>query len=303
MDKNVFFVVLIVILGIFLIQKYTRLITISILCIIFYMLFKSNFTNPQDFIYWIANIYNNIYNNTSRSINSYSSNSNSSNSNNSSNSSNSISNSNSNSNNIIENIKSYINPNSNSNIKLDDSNLNNYYLSKSMIISIQNSDITINNIILKIPLLLEYKLYSDDVIQFIINYVSNASNAGNSIPSITYNDIAYAIKSKMVKIFKMAYITITDNTYASHSYNELLYAETEFNDALNMIDFLTLSRNTTNTTNTTKTIGIFKTRITDLNNKLNQYIIDKVNDIAITHSYNITTSILPQLNEPIGFVI
>ena len=294
MDKNVFFVVLIVILGIFLIQKYTRLITISILCIIFYMLFKSNFTNPQDFIYWIANIYNNIYNNTSRSINSYSSNSNSSNSN----SSNSISNSiNSNSNNIIENIKSYINPNSNSNIKLDDSNLNNYYLSKSMIISIQNSDITINNIILKIPLLLEYKLYSDDVIQFIINYVSNASNAGNSIPSITYNDIAYAIKSKMVKIFKMAYITITDNTYASHSYNELLYAETEFNDALNMIDFLTLSRNTT------KTIGIFKTRITDLNNKLNQYIIDKVNDIAITHSYNITTSILPQLNEPIGFVI
>ena len=300
MDKNVFFVVLIVILGIFLIQKYTRLITISILCIIFYMLFTSNFTNPQDFIYWIANIYNNIYNNTSRSINSYSSNSNSSNSN----SSNSISNSiNSNSNNIIENIKSYINPNSNSNIKLDDSNLNNYYLSKSMIISIQNSDITINNIILKIPLLLEYKLYSDDVIQFIINYVSNASNAGNSIPSITYNDIAYAIKSKMVKIFKMAYITITDNTYASHSYNELLYAETEFNDALNMIDFLTLSRNTTNTTNTTNTIGIFKTRITDLNNKLNQYIIDKVNDIAITHSYNITTSILPQLNEPIGFVI
>ena len=165
-----------------------------------------------------------------------------------------------------------------------------------MIISIQNHEITINNIILKIPLLLDYKLYLDDVIQFTINYFSNASN---SIPSITYNDIAYAIKSKMVNIFKMAYITITDNTYASHSYTELLYAENEFNDALNMFDFLTLS----SSIHTVNTIGMFKTRITDLNNKLNQYIIDKVNDIAITQSYNITTSILPQLNEPIGFVI
>jgi DNA-directed RNA polymerase beta' subunit len=41
----------------------------------------------------------------------------------------------------------------------------------------------------------------------------------------------------------------------------------------------------------------------DGNELANQYIIDKVNDIAITQSYNITTSILPQLNEPIGFVI
>lgn len=163
-----------------------------------------------------------------------------------------------------------------------------------MIISIQNHEITINNIILKIPLLLDYKLYLDDVIQFTINYFSNASN---SIPSITYNDIAYAIKSKMVNIFKMAYITITNNSYTSHSYNELLYAETEFTDALNMFDFLSLS-----TTNT-YTIGIFKKRIIDLNNKLNQYIIDKVNNLAFTQSHNITTSILPQLNDPVGFVI
>ena len=293
MDKNFFFVVLIVILCIFLIQKYTRLIIISILIIIFYILFKSNFTNPKDFIYWFMNIIKTFSNPGSRNFNNTSNTSNTSNTNNTNNK-------------IIADIASYIdsntntntNPNTNTNINPNHSAsiLNNYYLSKSMIISIQNHDITINNIILKIPLLLDYKLYLDDVIQFTINYFSNASN---SIPSITYNDIAYAIKSKMVNIFKMAYITITDNTYASHSYTELLYAENEFNDALNMFDFLTLS----SSIHTVNTIGMFKTRITDLNNKLNQYIIDKVNDIAITQSYNITTSILPQLNEPIGFVI
>ena len=290
MDKNFFFVVLIVILCIFLIQKYTRLIIISILIIIFYILFKSNFTNPKDFIYWFMNIIKTYSCPGSRNFNNTSNTSNTNNTNNK----------------IIADIASYIdtntntntNPNTNTNINPNHSAsiLNNYYLSKSMIISIQNHEITINNIILKIPLLLDYKLYLDDVIQFTINYFSNASN---SIPSITYNDIAYAIKSKMVNIFKMAYITITDNTYASHSYTELLYAETEFNDALNMFDFLTLS----SSIHTVNTIGMFKTRITDLNNKLNQYIIDKVNDIAITQSYNITTSILPQLNEPIGFVI
>lgn len=293
MDKNFFFVVLIVILCIFLIQKYTRLIIISILIIIFYILFKSNFTNPKDFIYWFMNIIKTYSCPGSRNFNNTSNTSNTSNTNNTNNK-------------IIADIASYIdsntntntNPNTNTNTNPNHSAsiLNNYYLSKSMIISIQNHEITINNIILKIPLLLDYKLYLDDVIQFTINYFSNASN---SIPSITYNDIAYAIKSKMVNIFKMAYITITDNTYASHSYTELLYAETEFNDALNMFNFLTLS----SSIHTVNTIGMFKTRITDLNNKLNQYIIDKVNDIAITQSYNITTSILPQLNEPIGFVI
>ena len=293
MDKNFFFVVLIVILCIFLIQKYIRLIIISILIIIFYILFKSNFTNPKDFIYWFMNIIKTYSCPGSRNFNNTSNTSNTSNTNNTNNK-------------IIADIASYIdsntntntNPNTNTNTNPNHSAsiLNNYYLSKSMIISIQNHEITINNIILKIPLLLDYKLYLDDVIQFTINYFSNASN---SIPSITYNDIAYAIKSKMVNIFKMAYITITDNTYASHSYTELLYAENEFNDALNMFDFLTLS----SSIHTVNTIGMFKTRITDLNNKLNQYIIDKVNDIAITQSYNITTSILPQLNEPIGFVI
>ena len=276
MDKHFFFVVLIVILCIFLIQKYTRLIIISILIIIFYMLFNYNFTSPRDFIYWITNIIKTINNPNSSSSSGGSSSGHTS--------------SGHTSGGIIESINSYLNPD----IKPNASILNNYYLSKTMIISIQENDITINDIILHIPLLLDYKLYLDDIIQFIINYFSNASN---SIPSITQNDIAYTIKSKMVNIFKTAYITITNNAYTSHSYNELLYAETEFADALNMFDFLSLS-----TTNT-YTIGIFKKRIIDLNNKLNQYIIDKVNNLAFTQSHNITTSILPQLNEPVGFVI
>ena len=281
MDKHFFFVVLIVILCIFLIQKYTRLIIISILIIIFYMLFNYNFTSPRDFIYWITNIIKTINNPNSSGGSGGSGSGHTSGGHTSGGHT---------SGGIIESINSYLNPD----IKPNASILNNYYLSKTMIISIQENDITINDIILHIPLLLDYKLYLDDIIQFIINYFSNASN---SIPSITQNDIAYTIKSKMVNIFKMAYITITNNAYTSHSYNELLYAETEFTDALNMFDFLSLS-----TTNT-YTIGIFKKRIIDLNNKLNQYIIDKVNNLAFTQSHNITTSILPQLNDPVGFVI
>ena len=281
MDKHFFFVVLIVILCIFLIQKYTRLIIISILIIIFYMLFNYNFTSPRDFIYWITNIIKTINNPNSSGGSGGSGSGHTSGGHTSGGHT---------SGGIIESINSYLNPD----IKPNASILNNYYLSKTMIISIQENDITINDIILHIPLLLDYKLYLDDIIQFIINYFSNASN---SIPSITQNDIAYTIKSKMVNIFKMAYITITNNSYTSHSYNELLYAETEFTDALNMFDFLSLS-----TTNT-YTIGIFKKRIIDLNNKLNQYIIDKVNNLAFTQSHNITTSILPQLNDPVGFVI
>ena len=286
MDKHFFFVVLIVILCIFLIQKYTRLIIISILIIIFYMLFNYNFTSPRDFIYWITNIIKTI-NNPNSSGGSGGSGSGHTSGGHTSGGHTSGGHT---SGGIIESINSYLSPD----IKPNASILNNYYLSKTMIISIQENDITINDIILHIPLLLDYKLYLDDIIQFIINYFSNASN---SIPSITQNDIAYTIKSKMVNIFKMAYITITNNSYTSHSYNELLYAETEFTDALNMFDFLSLS-----TTNT-YTIGIFKKRIIDLNNKLNQYIIDKVNNLAFTQSHNITTSILPQLNEPVGFVI
>ena len=281
MDKHFFFVVLIVILCIFLIQKYTRLIIISLLIIIFYMLFNYNFTSPRDFIYWITNIIKTINNPNSSGGSGGSGSGHTSGGHTSGGHT---------SGGIIESINSYLNPD----IKPNASILNNYYLSKTMIISIQENDITINDIILHIPLLLDYKLYLDDIIQFIINYFSNASN---SIPSITQNDIAYTIKSKMVNIFKMAYITITNNSYTSHSYNELLYAETEFTDALNMFDFLSLS-----TTNT-YTIGIFKKRIIDLNNKLNQYIIDKVNNLAFTQSHNITTSILPQLNDPVGFVI
>ena len=289
MDKHFFFVVLIVILCIFLIQKYTRLIIISILIIIFYMLFNYNFTSPRDFIYWITNIIKTI-NNPNSSGGSGGSGCSGSGHTSGGHTSGGHTSGGHTSGGIIESINSYLSPD----IKPNASILNNYYLSKTMIISIQENDITINDIILHIPLLLDYKLYLDDIIQFIINYFSNASN---SIPSITQNDIAYTIKSKMVNIFKMAYITITNNSYTSHSYNELLYAETEFTDALNMFDFLSLS-----TTNT-YTIGIFKKRIIDLNNKLNQYIIDKVNNLAFTQSHNITTSILPQLNEPVGFVI
>ena len=95
----------------------------------------------------------------------------------------------------------------------------------------------------------------------------------------------------MSVIFHYAYNTFTNTKYPIQNYNELLIAENEFNDTLNTFVFLDLNENDNNNLNN------LKKKFLELNNNLNQFIINKVNDIKLT-DYNITTSILPQIYEP-----
>ena len=274
MDTNIIFVALIIIFLIFIIQTYTRIVIISVLICIGYVIFKSRFINPRSLILYFTNKITEIFK-LSNTTDSEGNNGNNGN------------NGNyelecSNSNNIIQNKKSNSNSNSNNIIhktivlKCDD-----YYLDKKHKIY----GATIDEIILQIPVLLDYKLYFENIIKFTLNFKTDVND-------LTQKDfIAKTLRDKMSVIFHYAYNTFTNTKYPIQNYNELLIAENEFNDTLNTFVFLDLNENDNNNLNN------LKKKFLELNNNLNQFIINKVNDIKLT-DYNITTSILPQIYEP-----
>ena len=100
----------------------------------------------------------------------------------------------------------------------------------------------------------------------------------------------------MTKIFYNAYNTVNDNKYPINTYNELLYAQNEFNSTMNIFIFLGM------TDIDTKKLEKLQKEFHDLCDKLNSFIVEKVNDIQ-PNDYNITTSFLPQKNEPQGVSI
>ena len=266
MDTNIIFVALIIIFLIFIIQTYTRIVIISVLIFIGYVIFKSRFINPRSLILYFTNKITEIFklsNTTDSECN---------------NGNYELECSNSNNNNIIQNKKS----NSNNIIhktivlKCDD-----YYLDKKHKIY----GATIDEIILQIPVLLDYKLYFENIIKFTLNFKTDVND-------LTQKDfIAKTLRDKMSVIFHYAYNTFTNTKYPIQNYNELLIAENEFNDTLNTFVFLDLNENDNNNLNN------LKKKFLELNNNLKQFIINKVNDIKLT-DYNITTSILPQIYEP-----
>ena len=266
MDTNIIFVALIIIFLIFIIQTYTRIVIISVLICIGYVIFKSRFINPRSLILYFTNKITEIFK-LSNTTDSEGNNGN-------------YELECSNINNIIQNKKS----NSNSNniihktivLKCDD-----YYLDKKHKIY----GATIDEIILQIPVLLDYKLYFENIIKFTLNFKTDVND-------LTQKDfIAKTLRDKMSVIFHYAYNTVTNTKYPIQNYNELLIAENEFNDTLNTFVFLDLNENDNNNLNN------LKKKFLELNNNLNQFIINKVNDIKLT-DYNITTSILPQIYEP-----
>ena len=100
----------------------------------------------------------------------------------------------------------------------------------------------------------------------------------------------------MTKIFYNAYNTVNDKKYPINTYTELLYAEREFNDTLNIFVFLAMNEYDTNK------LEDLQKEFKKLNDKLNKFIIEKVNDI-MPNDYDITTSFLPLSNEPLGVSI
>ena len=95
----------------------------------------------------------------------------------------------------------------------------------------------------------------------------------------------------MTMIFYNAYNTVNEKSYPINTYNDLLYSEREFDDTLNIFVFLGMNESDS------YTLSLLQKEFKSLNDKLNEFVIEKVNDI-LPNDYDITTSFLPTKDEP-----
>lgn len=267
MDENIIFVALVAVFLIFIIQKQPKLVAVIVLVILAYVAFKSRFTNPREFINYISNKITETFEPCNMNNQAYCGDSVGSNMT------------------ILSDFlrsapvgNNSINDLNKFSLKLDD-----YQIDKRMEIGM--GLIPIDEIISVVPILLDYKIFLEKVIKFTLGCKSD--------DPIQKDFLARKLRFKMTKIFYNAYNTVNNKSYPIQTYNELLYSEREFIDTLNIYVFLALDDDDTNR------LTILQKEFIELNKQLNQFIIDKVNDIS-PNDYNFTTSRLPQIDEPLG---
>ena len=266
-DENLIFVSLITIFGVFIVYKQPYLISIMGLITIFYYLYKIRFTNPKDFLSFIKTKIIESFEPCGSGNLSYCSSDTTS----------------SNTTFLPEIMRSAPINNNINNMQSIQLKAEDYQIDKRLKFGIAN--ITIDEIISAVPPLIDYKLYLNNLLKFIIGIKTD--------DNIQKDFLARKISNKMTKIFYNAYNTISDKKYPINSYNELLYAEREFNDTLNIFVFLGMNENDSNT------LENLQKEFKKLNDNLNEFIIEKVNTI-LPNDYDITTSFLPQKDEPRG---
>jgi len=268
-DENLLFIILITILSVFIINKQPKLIiTIILICIIYYV-YNIYFTNPKEFFTFIKRKMKEGFQPCSSSNNGYCGSTGSA----------------SNTTFLPDIMRSgipsnAINNNTSVKLKIED-----YIIDKRL--KLGNEDITVENIIREVPLLINYKLYLETLIKFIINIKNDDSNQKDFL--------AKTLCHRMTKIFYNSYNTITNKNYSINIYNDLLYSQKEFNDTLNILNLLGLNDDDNNN----KIILEFQKEFKTMNSNLNKYIVEKVNDIT-PKEYTITTSFLPKQGEPMG---
>jgi hypothetical protein len=267
MDENIIFVALVAVFLIFIIQKQPRLVAVIVFIILAYVIFKSRFTNPREFINYMSSKITETFESCSMNNQSYCGDSVGSNMT------------------ILPDIlrSAPIGNNSINDVNTMILKAEDYQIDKRMKMGIQQ--ITIDDLIAAVPVLLDYKMYLEKVIKFTLGCKSDYS--------IQKDFLAKKLRFKMTKIFYNAYNTVTDKKYPIQTYNELLYSERDFNDTLNIYVFLALDDDDT------YKLSNLQKEFHELNRKLNQFVIDKVNDIS-PNDYNITSSRLPQIDEPQG---
>ena len=264
-DENLVFIILVTVFVIFIINKQPKLVATLLIIMIMYFLYKRNFTNPREFTTFIQNKVKETFQPCSINNMSYCDD----------NSSNTT---------ILPDIMKSAPPTNNinniNNIKLK---IEDYTLDKRL--TLGNEAISIDNMISTLPLLLDYKLYLETLIKFVLSIKTD--------DTIQKEFLAKKIQNNMSKVFYNAYNTVMNKTYPINTYNELVYSQLQFNETLNIFTFLGL-----NEVDNNKLLE-FKKQFNTMNEKLNEYVIEKVNDI-IPNDYDITTSFLPRNGEPMG---
>ena len=266
-DENLIFVALIIVFVIFLVNKQPKLFAIIVFISLFYYIYKSRFTNPREFIEFIRNKFTEGFEPCSMMNMAYCGGDYGS----------------SNMTFLPDSIRSApINNNINN---LDNVSLKatDYQIDKRMKVGVR--DITVDEIIASVPPLLDYKMYLEKIVKFVLNVKSD--------DPIQKDFLAKKLRHKMTMIFYNAYNTVNEKSYPINTYNDLLYAEREFDDTLNIFIFLGMNESDS------YTLSLLQKEFKDLNNKLNEFVIEKVNDI-LPNDYDITTSFLPKKDEPLG---
>jgi hypothetical protein len=276
MDENILFVALLVLFMIFIIQKRPKLILTLILIYLGYFFYKSYFSSPREFILYIQNkVLENFKNYNNPCLGDYLSDNIAYNGNNILMDMNFLPDS-MRSGPIIGDKISNINK---VNLRIED-----YKIDKCL--KFATKDITTEELYKVVPILLDYKLYLDRLIKFVINIKTD--------DNIQKDFLIRKLLNKMLIIFYNSYNVISDKKYPYQTFNSLLYSQKDFNNVLDIFVFLGL-----NDTDNSKLLQLQKD-FNILNDKLNIFVIETVNNIK-SEEYNITTSKLPYLYEPKPF--
>jgi len=269
-DENLVFIILITIFAVFIIKKQPYFVGTVSLIVIFYYLYKGRFTNPKEFFSFIVNKTQEAFEPCSNIGGSmaYCGEDTTTNSNMA----------------FLPQIMraapvgNKINNQPSIVLKIED-----YQVDRRL--KFAGGVLTIDELIAAVPPLIDHKLLLEKIIKFIINVSTD--------DTIQKDYLARKCCGIMTKIFYNAYNAISDKKYPINTYNELLYAQREFDDNLNIFIFLAMNESDT------KKLAELQKEFKIINDKLNEYVVEYVNDI-MPNDYDITTSFLPHKDEPVG---
>jgi hypothetical protein len=268
-DESLVYIILVTVFVIFIINKQPKLVATLFLIMIIYYLYKRNFTHPKEFTTFIQNKVKEAFEPCSVSNMAYC---------------NSDTNSSFGDTTFLPDIMRSAPPNNSinniNNVKLK---LEDYTIDKRL--NLGKEAITVDEMIRDIPLLLDYKMYLETLIKFVLSIKTD--------DTIQKDFLAKKLQNNMTKVFYNAYNTVNNKSYPINTYNELVYSQLQFNETLNIFTFLGLNEVINNK------LLKFQKEFNTMNEKLNEYIIEKVNDVT-PNDYDITTSFLPRKGEPMG---
>ena len=263
-DENLIFITLLIVFTIFLVNRYPKLLATIIIIVIVYIIYKKNFTNPREFINYMktkvvegfepCSFTNQVYCGTDYNK--------------------------SNMTFLPDLIRGAIPSND---IKQFEIRPEDYQIDKRSKMGLQ--DISVEEMINEIPTLLDYKMYLEKIIKFVLTIKTD--------DPIQKDFLAKKLRHKMSLIFYNAYNTVNEKVYPINTYNELIFSQRDFINVMDTFTFLGL------TDYNMAKIKELEDEFKDISEKVNSYVVERVNDIK-PEEYNITTSFLPNVNEPAG---
>lgn len=261
-DENLIFITLLIVFTIFLVNRYPKLLATIFIIAIVYIIYKKNFTNPREFLNYLktrvyegfepCSINNQLYCGTDYNK--------------------------SNMTFLPDLIRGAIPSND---IKQFEIKPEDYQIDKRSKMGLK--DISVEEMINEIPALLDYKIYLEKIIKFVLTIKTD--------DPIQKDFLAKKLRHKMSLIFYNAYNTVNEKVYPINTYNELVFSQRDFISVMDTFTFLGL------TDYNMSQVEQLEKEFKSISEKVNSYVVEKVNDVK-PEEYNITTSFLPNVNEP-----